>query len=101
MRRLPDVNKLCSRDAYPPPQIEATLDQLRNAAWFSTMDLEKGYHQIPMTERAKAVSSFRCPFGFFNYTKMPFGLMNAGATFQRMMDIVTWTGMGVLHGLYR
>ena len=83
-----DVNALCIKDAYPAPNIEATLDQLNKAAWYSSIDLAKGYHQVPLTERAKQICSFRCPSGFFRYTRMPFGIMNAPAAFQRMMDVV-------------
>ena len=83
-----DINALCVKDAYPAPNIEATLDQLAGAAWFSSVDLAKGYHQVPLTERAKRICSFRCPSGFFRYTHMPFGVMNAPAVFQRMMDLV-------------
>ena len=83
-----DVNALCVKDAYPAPNIEATLDQLNKAAWYSSIDLAKGYHQVPLTERAKQICSFRCPSGFFRYTRMPFGIMNAPAAFQRMMDVV-------------
>jgi len=88
------VNKLCKMDAYPSPSVEGTLDQLNGACWFTAFDAEKGYYQIAMTRRAKDVSAFRCPFGYFRFTKMPFGMKNAGATFQRMMDMVlkglTW-----------
>ena len=83
-----DVNALCVKDAYPSPNIEATLDQLNKAKWYSSVDLAKGYHQVPLTERAKQICSFRCPSGFFRYTRMPFGIMNAPAAFQRMMDVV-------------
>ena len=83
-----DVNALCVKDAYPSPNIEATLDQLNKAKWYSSIDLAKGYHQVPLTERAKQICSFRCPSGFFRYTRMPFGIMNAPAAFQRMMDVV-------------
>jgi hypothetical protein len=82
------VNKLCRRDAYPPPQVELTLNQLGKAKYFSSLDAESGYNQVPMTKRAKEISAFRCPFGFFEFGKMPFGLMNAGAVFQRMMGMV-------------
>ncbi len=89
-----DVNALCVKDAYPAPNVEATLDQLNKSVWYSAIDLAKGYHQVPLTERAKQICSFRCPFGFFRYTHMPFGIMNAPAAFQRMMDVVlrgiTW-----------
>ena len=83
-----DVNALCVKDAYPAPNVEATLDQLNKAAWYSSVDLAKGYHQVPLSERAKQICSFRCPSGFFRYTRMPFGIMNAPAVFQRMMDVV-------------
>ena len=83
-----DVNARCVKDAYPAPNIDATLDQLNRAAWYSSVDLAKGYHQVPLTERAKQICSFRCPSGFFRYTRMPFGIMNAPAAFQRMMDVV-------------
>jgi hypothetical protein len=89
-----DVNALCVKDAYPAPNVDATLDQLSGSMWFSSIDLAKGYHQVPLTERAKQICSFRGPSGFFRYTHMPFGVMNAPAVFQRMMDLVlrglTW-----------
>ena len=90
-----DVNALCAKDAYPAPNVETVIDRLNEAAWFSSIDLQKGYHQIPLTERAKDICSFRCPFGFYRYTRLPFGVMNAPAYFQRMMDSIlqglTWT----------
>jgi hypothetical protein len=82
------VNKLCKMDAYPSPSVEGTLDQLSGAWWFTSFDAEKGYYQVAMTLRAKEISAFPCPFGYFRFTKMPFGMKNAGATFQRMMDMV-------------
>ncbi len=88
------VNQLCKMDAYPTPLVERTLDQLNGSHWYTSFDAEKGYYQVAMTERAKEISAFRCPFGYFHFTKMPFGMKNAGATFQRMMDMVlqglTW-----------
>ena len=83
-----DINSLCVKDAYPSPNIDATLDQLNKAKLYSSVDLAKGYHQVPLTDRAKQICSFRCPSGFFRYTRMPFGIMNAPAAFQRMMDVV-------------
>ncbi|MFO0001907.1 MAG: reverse transcriptase family protein, partial [bacterium] len=87
-----DVNKRCKRDAYPAPQIEQTLDQLGKAKYYTSLDGEKGYHQVGMTARAKEISAFRSPFGLFQFLRMPFGLTNAPAAFQRMMD-------RILHGL--
>jgi hypothetical protein len=89
-----EVNKLTKRDAYPAPQIEQTLDQLRRAKHFSSLDGEKGYYQVKMTNHAKEVTAFRSPFGLFQFTRMPFGVTNAPAVFQRLMDKVlrglTW-----------
>ena len=90
-----DVNALTHRDAYPAPSVHGVLDKLHGMAFFTSMDLQKGFHQIDMTERARDICSFRCPFGFFRYTRLPFGIMNAPAAFQRMMDTVL---RGVLHG---
>jgi len=87
-----EVNKLTKRDAYPAPQIEQTLDQLREAKYYTSLDAEKGYYQVRMSDRAKLIAAFRSPFGLFQFTRMPFGLTNAPAVFQRMMD-------KVLHGL--
>ncbi len=83
-----DVNRLCVKDSYPAPNIEATMDMLKKAKWYSAFDLEKGYHQVPLSDRAKQVCAFRCPFGSFRYTRLPFGIMNAPAAFQRMMDVI-------------
>ena len=89
-----EVNKLTKRDAYPAPQIEQTLDQLRKAKYYTSLDGEKGYYQVKMTDRAKEVTAFRSPFGLFQFLRMPFGLTNAPAVFQRLMDKVlrglTW-----------
>ena len=90
-----DVNALTYRDAYPAPNIFGVLDRLHGMTYFTSMDLQKGFHQIDMTERARDICSFRCPFGFYRYTKLPFGVMNAPAAFQRMMDTVL---RGLIHG---
>ena len=80
------VNKMCLTDAYPTPLVAQTIDQVTGMNWFSNFDAESGYHQIQLTERAKPITAFSTPFGLYEYTKMPFGLKNAGACFQRVMD---------------
>ena len=80
------VNKMCVTDAYPTPLISQTVDQVNGMSWFSNLDAESGYHQIRLTERAKPITAFSTPFGLYEYEKMPFGLKNAGACFQRVMD---------------
>ena len=81
------LNQRTIRDAYNIPLIEATLDNLAGAKWFSTLDLQSGYWQIQMDEESKAKTAFSVgSLGFFEAERMPFGLTNAPATFQRLME---------------
>ena len=98
-----DFHKLKNRtgkDGYSLPQIEDTLDCLHGAVWFSTLDLKSGYWQVKTTldlksgywqveteEEAKPLTAFTMgPLGFWECECMPFGLRNAPATFQRLME---------------
>ena len=80
------LNELTDQDAYPLPTIDDILSQLGNAKFFSALDLSSGFHQIPMDPDSKKYTAFSTPQGHFHYNRMPFGLKNAPATFQRMMD---------------
>ncbi|XP_075697048.1 uncharacterized protein LOC142662718 [Rhinoderma darwinii] len=82
-RRLNDATK---SDAYPMPRIDDLLDRLASARFVTTLDLSKGYWQIPLTENARERSAFITPFGLFEFLGMPFGMKNAPATFQRLVD---------------
>ena len=73
-------------DAYPMPRIEEMLDQIGNAHFITTLDLAKGYWQVPMSEEDKEKTAFVSPKGLFQFVTMPFGLCGAPAMFQRMMD---------------
>ena len=92
-----DLQKLNARtikDAYSFPKIEETLDCLNGAEWFSSLDLKFGYWQVEMEEDSKAFTAFTVgPLGFYEYECMPFGLKNAPATFQQLMQ----SGLGNLH----
>ncbi len=79
------VNELCVKDAYPNPNVYDTLEKLRGALWFTSFDAEKGYYQIGLTERAKDITAFRAQYGLYRFNRMPFGLKNAGAVFNRVM----------------
>ena len=82
------VNCLTRKDAYPIPKIDETLDTLAGAKLFSTLDLRSGYWQVQVNPEHQDKTAFCTPKGLFEFNVMPFGLCNAPATFQRLMDSV-------------
>ena len=82
------LNAITIKDSYPIPRIDEILDELSNARIFSTLDATSGYHQLELDERDKHKTAFRWKGGFYQFKRMPFGLCNAPATFQRCMDSV-------------
>ncbi len=73
-------------DTYPMPRVDELLDRLGSARFYSTLDLTKGYWQIPLSPLSKEKSAFTTPFGLHQFITLPFGLFGAPATFQRLMD---------------
>ena len=82
------LNNVTRKDAYPLPCIDDTLDTLVGSNWFSTLDLVSGYWQVEMSEADREKTGFCTPEGLFEFKVMPFGLCNAPATFQRLMNMV-------------
>ncbi len=80
------VNAVSKFDTYPMPRVDELLDRLGTARFYSTLDLTKGYWQIPLSPLSKEKSAFTTPFGLHQFVTLPFGLFGAPATFQRLMD---------------
>uniref|UniRef100_A0A2N9GX05 Integrase catalytic domain-containing protein n=1 Tax=Fagus sylvatica TaxID=28930 RepID=A0A2N9GX05_FAGSY len=80
-----NLNKACPKDEFPLPNMDLLIDSAAGHAMFSFMDGFSGYNQIRMSTRDAEKTAFRTPIGNFYYTVMPFGLKNAGATYQRTM----------------
>jgi len=82
------LNQITRADPYPLPLIVETLESLGQCRYFTTLDLASGYHQIPVEPADREKTAFTTLGAHYQYNKMPFGLVNAPATFQRVMDRV-------------
>jgi hypothetical protein len=82
------VNNVTYKDAYPLPLIDNCLNAMNGSAWFTTLDLRAGYHNIPVAEKDRDKTAFITRRGCWRYTVMPFGLTCAPSVFQRLMDLV-------------
>nr|GEV92558.1 reverse transcriptase domain-containing protein [Tanacetum cinerariifolium] len=81
-----DLNKACPKDGYPLPEIDWKVESLCGYPYKCLLDAYKGYHQIKMAEEDEEKTAFITSQGILCYSKMPFGLKNAGATYQRLVD---------------
>ena len=82
------LNAITIKDRYPMPNIESKLNKLHGCKYFTSLDCTSGYWQIQVSERAKNLIAFATNQGLFTFNYMPFGLCNAGATFQRVIEKV-------------
>ena len=83
-----NLNKACPKDEFPLPNMDMLIDSAAGHAMFSFMDGFSGYNQIIMPSKDSAKIAFQTPIGKFYYTVKPFGLKNAGATYQRAMTAI-------------
>ena len=83
-----DLNKACPNDEFPLPNIDILVDAVAGHDRFSFINGYSGYNQISMDTAYALKIAFKTPFGNYFYKVMPFGLKNAGATYQRTMTFI-------------
>ena len=80
------LNKACPREPFPLPRIDQVIDSTARCELLSFLDAYSGFHQIPLNPDDQIKTAFITPHGDYYYVTMPFGLRNAGATYQRCMQ---------------
>ncbi len=82
------VNKVTKMDSFPLPRFDDCVDSLHGSAYFCSLDLQSGYWQVPLRKQDREKTAFITKEGLFQMTVLPFGLCNAPATFERLMEEV-------------
>ncbi|UYV70871.1 hypothetical protein LAZ67_8000928 [Cordylochernes scorpioides] len=93
---LSRLNEHVQREVHPMPVVEHMLGQLGEARFFSKLDANSGFHQIPLSPDCQHLTTFITPFGRYKYCRMPFGISLAPEYFQRVMSIILQGMDGVM-----
>lgn len=88
------LNEVTILDSYSMPRVDTILDSLHGVNFYSSIDVASAFHHIPMAPESIPLTAFTTPLGTFEYLRLPFGLANAPAAFQRLIDAVL---RGLLH----
>ena len=86
--RLPETKRLHKEDYYLLPRFNNTLDKLSGAQRFPSLDLKRRYWQVDLLQEDTEKTDFSTPSSLFQFKVIPFGLFNAPATFERLIDLV-------------
>lgn len=81
-------NAVTVLDAHPLPLTDDCIDEIGPSTYCKQVGMLKGYWQVPLTSKTSEVSAFVTPDHFYQYTVMPFGMCNASATFQRLINLI-------------
>ena len=95
-----DLNRACPKDCFPLPRIDQMVDSVAGHELLSFLDAFSGYHQISLAPEDRVHTSFLTEYGTYCYQVMPFGLKNAGATYQRMVTEVFKPLLGTVMEAY-
>ena len=93
---LKHLNEAVLREVHPLPKVDETLAQLSDATFFSTLDANSGFWQIPLSEESRPLTTFITPFGRYWFNKLPFGISSAPELFQNCMNTILKGLEGVL-----
>ena len=83
-----DLNDVKKKDSYPLPHIHDVLDKMHGDQYWTTLDAAAAYWSMPLPEMDKEMTAFSVPHGKFEFNVTSFGLCNAGASYQRLIDII-------------
>ena len=95
-----ELNEVAKKDAYPLPLIDSLMPMFKGSSVFLDFGPEGGYHQVRMANEDREKTAFITPFGLYRFLVMPFGLCNAPATFQRLVDTIFGKYIGHGIGVY-